>query len=330
MPTIHKKAQTKILYGQSGASKTTQLYYFAKWYWKNHQKAIRLITCNGGGWLPFEDSGMVDEGIVQTLDLTTLLADSESKLAAMRRLAQGYWPVLSPSGRGNMQNGQYFFLPQDECRTIEKENIGCYMFEDMASLARLLLGHLSEKKEGTGFKHSYKIEEEELSIGGLQEGHYGLVQSEIHKLVTLGFNTLPIDYFLMTSLVGEGIDKRERTKMFGPQMIGSAATAEIPSWFGDTWYLREMPIILEDSEGRQTASSQRVMYIQDYLPDADSIPYKTNLRLMPECVPQVLAKYPEGYVTLSPERGIVPFLNFLERIKREQREKLASRPEPNN
>ena len=319
MPTIHKKPQTKILYGQSGASKTTQLYYFARWYWNHYKKVIRLVTCNGGGWLPFEDSGMIEEGIVQTLDLNMLLQGSDSKMAAIRRLAAGYWPISSPNGKGNMQDGEYYFLPVPECMTLAKEDIGCYLFEDMASLARLILAHLSEKSEGTGFKHSFKIVEEEMSIGGLQEGHYGLVQKEIHKLVTQGFSTLPIDYFLMTSLIGEGVDKRDKAKMFGPQMIGSAATAEIPSWFGDCWLLREMPVLVEGPDGQQVAETRRVMNIRDWLPDEDGIPYKTNLRLMPELVPQVLAKYPEGYVTLSPEKGIGPFLNYLERIKREFR-----------
>jgi hypothetical protein len=325
MPTIHKKPQTKIFYGQSGASKTTQLYYFAKWYWKKYQKVTRLITCNGGGWLPFEDSGMIEDGIVQTLDLNMLLSGYESKLAALRRLSEGYWPIVSPNGQGNMQDGEYYFLPTADCMTIAKEDIGCYLFEDMASLARLLITHLSEKSEGTGFKHSYKIEEEELTIGGLQEGHYGLVQKEVHKIITQGFSTLPIDYFVMTSLVGEGLDKREKTRMFGPQMIGNAATAEIPSWFGDCFLLREMPITLQDEQGNLTAGSQRVLHFKDYLPDEDSIPYKTNLRIMPELIPQVLAKYPEGYYTLTPEKGIIPFMNFLERIKLEQRQKLSAK-----
>lgn len=320
---MQQKANTKILYGASGASKTTQLYYFAQWYHKRTGKRIRLISCSGGGWLPFEDSGMIEEGIVQTLDLSLLLQDSVSRLAVIRRLANGYWPVASPTGRGNILDGQYFLSPVDECKTIEADNIGCYMLEDMASLARLLLMHLSEKQEGTGFKHSFKIEEEELSIGGLQEGHYGLVQKEIHKLVQYGFNTLPVDHFLMTSLIGEGTDKRERTKMYGPQMIGNAATSEIPSWFGDCLYLREMPVVFEDANGNQRSGTQRVLHFADYLVDADSIPYKAKLRIMPQLMPQVLAKYPEGYVTLTPEKGIIPFLNFLEKIKKAYRESLG-------
>lgn len=323
MPTIHKKPQTKIFYGASGATKTTQLYYFARWYHQRTGKVIRLITCNGGGWLPFEDSGMVEDGIVQTLDLNMLLQGSESKLACLRRLAAGYWPIPSPNGKGNMQNGEYYFLPVADCMSLESEDIGCYLFEDMASLARLLLTHISEKQEGTGFKHSYKIEEEELSIGGLQEGHYGLVQKEVHKIITQGFSTLPIDYFVMTSLIGEGTDKQSRVKMFGPQMTGNAATSEIPSWFGDCFLLREQPVIFEE-EGKQVAGSQKVLHFRDYLPDEDGIPYKTNLRLMPELVEQVLAKYPDGCVTLKPEKGIGPFLNFLERIKKEHRDKLVA------
>ncbi len=324
MPAIHRKPQTKIFYGASGASKTTQLYYFARWYHNRTGKNIRLITCNGGGWLPFEDSGMIEEGIVQTLDLNMLLQGSESKLACLRRLAQGYWPILSPNGKGNMQNGEYYFLPVAECMTLAGEDIGCILFEDMASLARLLLTHISEKQEGTGFKHSYKIEEEELSIGGLQEGHYGLVQKEVHKIITQGFSTLPIDYFVMTSLIGEGTDKRDRTKMYGPQMTGNAATSEIPSWFGDCFLLRDQSVLFEDAEGKQVAGTEKVLHFQDWAVDSEAIPHKTNLRIMPELMPTVLAKYPDGYVTLTPEKGIMPFLNFLERIKKEHREKLST------
>lgn len=322
MPQI--KPQTKMFYGASGASKTTQLYYFAKWYHKRTGKNIRLISCSGGGWLPFEDSGMIEQGIVQPLDLSLLLQASAVRLEQIRQLASGYWPIASPNGRGNVLDGEFFLAASPDCKTIVADNIGCYMFEDMASLARMLLMHLSEKQEGTGFKHSYKIEEGELSIGGLQEGHYGLVQKEIHKMVQYGFNTIPVDYFIMTSLIGEGTDKRERTKMFGPQMTGNAATPEIPSWFGDCFFLREMPIILEDAEGRQTTSSQRVLHFRDFAIGEDDIPYKAKLRIMPELWPQVLEKYPEGYVELTPEKGIIPFLNFLERIKKEFIAKSAS------
>lgn len=266
---------------------------------------------------------MIDEGIVQALDLTQMLQGTESKLAHIRRLAAGYWPISS-DGRGNLDDGATLFKGVADCQTIESDNIGCYLVEDMASLARILLTHLSEKEEGTGFKHAYTIAEEDLSIGGLQMGHYGLVQKEIHRLTQFGFNTLPIDHFIMTSLVGEGTDKRERTKMFGPQMTGSASTAEIPSWFGDCFYLREMPIIIEDSEGKQTTSSQRVLHFKDFLPDEDGIPYKAKLRIMPELVKQVEAKYPEGYVELTPEKGIIPFLNFLERIKKAYRDTLLA------
>lgn len=325
---LNKVPQTSIIYGDSGASKTTQLYYFAKWFWRNYQKRIRLISCSGGGWLPFEDSGMIDEGIVDAIDLSVLLQGAETtRLALIRRLGAGFWPIVDPKGLGNCANGQYFFKAVDSCNTIEQDNIGCYMFEDMASLGKLLLMHLSEKEEGTGFKHSYKIEEDDLSIGGLQEGHYGLVQKEIHKLVQYGFKTLPIDYFLMTSLVGEGVNKRDRTRLYAPQVAGSASTPEVPSWFGNCFFLREMPILLEeeiDGVVTRTASSQRVLHFRDWAEGEDTIPHKAKVRIMPELWPRLLDKYPEGYVELTPEKGITPFLNFLERLKREQKTLLAN------
>lgn len=314
---LHKKPQTKVIYGESGASKTTQLYHFARWYHARTKKRIRLISCSGGGWEPFDASGLIDSGIVQALDVTLMMQGVDTKLAFMKRLSEGYWPIDSPSGKGNVGDGEYFFAKKPECMTIEAENIGAYLIEDLTSLGKLLLGHLSEKDSGTGFKHSFTIEEDGYIIGGLQEGHYGLVQNEVLKFIQHGFGILPVDYMLMTALVGSGTDKRDKTKLFAPQLVGSASTSEIPSWFGDCLYLRDMQVIYDDGQGNQTKGVQKVMHIRDYINPDDEVPYKAKVRCMPELIAKLEEKYPEGYVELKPEKGIIPFLNTMEKWKQE-------------
>lgn len=318
------RTRTTLIYGDSGAGKTTQLYFLARDYLaENPTKKVRLISCSGGGWLPFEDSGMIERGEVQALDLTKIAVDGNQALASIRALSIGNWPVEVAS-KGNLNGGKLHLAMEDICKPSQedKANVGMYLFEDMTQLARLLLTHLGGKEEGTGFKHAWKIEEGGYTVGGLQEGHYGLVQNEIYKIICMGFcsiATLNIDRLVVTALVGKGEDKRTKQPMYGPKSAGDATTPEIPSWFNECFHL-DVDTYMTDEGGVKTLHEDRRGWWQKHLDAETGVPYPAKVRFMPEHMELLTKKWPMGYIPLEPTQGLDKFYKFSRAVARRLKE----------
>jgi len=313
------RTRTAIIYADSGVGKTTQLYFLAKDYLQeNPGRTIRLISCSGGGWQPFEDSGMIERGEVNALDLTKIAVDGKQALASIKALSIGNWPV-AVTKNGNLANGLQHLSIADMCKPTAKDlaEVGMYLFEDMTQLARLLLVHLGGKEEGTGFKHAWKIEEGDYSVGGLQEGHYGLVQNEVYKIMCMGFasiSTLNIDRFVATALVGKGEDKKTKTATYGPKSAGDATTPEIPSWFQECFHLDVDTYLLESADGTKVLKEDRRGWWQKHM-DADTgVAYPAKVRFMPEHMHMLERKWPQGFIPLESTAGLDKFYKFSRKV----------------
>src|ERR1035437_2302947 len=89
------KPRSVMMYGVSGSTKTSQCYLLAKMLLEaNPSKTVRIIHSDGGGWCPFEDSGMIERGEVEVYDFST----SVLALSDYRKLSQGYWPRKTKEG----------------------------------------------------------------------------------------------------------------------------------------------------------------------------------------------------------------------------------------
>ena len=91
-------ADTMMVYGESGSTKTSQCMFIAKYIYEEFGLVTDWISSDGGGWKPVEDQGMIEVGVVNALDITGrryILADS-------RKLMQGWWPqvVRNEAGKG--------------------------------------------------------------------------------------------------------------------------------------------------------------------------------------------------------------------------------------
>lgn len=318
------RTRTTLIYGDSGAGKTTQLYFLARDYLaQNPGKRVRLISCSGGGWLPFEDSGMIERGEVEALDLTKIAVDANQALASIKALSIGNWPVPVAS-KGNLADGKKHLSMGEICRPSaeDRAKLGMYLFEDMTQLARLLLTHLGGKEEGTGFKHAWKIDEGDYSVGGLQEGHYGLVQNEIYKIMCMGFasmSSLEIDRLVVTALVGKGEDKRTKQPIYGPKSAGDATTAEIPSWFQECFHL-DVDTYMTDEGGVKVLHEDRRGWWQKHLDPETGVPYPAKVRFMPEYIELVAKKWPLGYIPLEANAGLDKFYKFSRAVAKKVKE----------
>lgn len=311
-----------MIYGPSGSTKTSQLYHAAKYIHRiTGGKKLRLIHSDPGGYAPFEDSGMIERGEVEVYNYGA----SQYALADFRRLSMGYWPKLV---RGNnayplsdRDGGEIYFKSEDVCKTQNWDEVGGYLIDGISSIGEVLKNHCSDQDEGVGFKPSWKYEEDGYTITGLQEGHYGLVQKEIHSRFIKGFSNLPIPWLLVTALVGKGEDKQRRETVYGPQIVGNAATPQAPTWFGDCIHLelakyRQVPSKLAP-EVEDKEVEKMVAWFTQHNDSNTGITYLCKPRLLPEQYPKLLEYFPYGFVPLGYRQGIDLYFAVLEKLRKE-------------
>jgi hypothetical protein len=155
-------------------------------------------------------------------------------------------------------------------------------------------------------------------FGGVDKGHYNIIQKEIYDRHTKGFSTLPVEWLIWTALIGKGED-RERVSTFGPQLVGNAKTAEIPSWFQHCLHLSKERYIDVPTKLRPDASGQEtegyVIWFQKHTNGQDGIPYLAKTRILPELIPKLMEYCPYGFFPVTYTYGLDVFFKLLERIK---------------
>lgn len=314
-----------MMYGISGDTKTSQCYHIAKMILKqNPGKKIRLISSDGGGYAPFQDSGMIERGEVEVFDYS----NRQFALADMRRLSEGYWPRWVKDGKAYptySEGATEYFRSDGVCKTTKEEwdKIVGYIIEGLTSTGEVLKTHCSNQETGVGFKETFKYEEDGYVILGLQMGHYDLVQKEVAALHNKGFNSLPIEWLVWTALVGKGEDKQSRETVYGPQLVGNAATPKIPTWFMDclhlsreNWEGSAAPRIYKEEEGVKH-QNEVVAWFTRHNDSQTGIPYLAKPRLLPELYPRLLEYFPMGFVPMKFQNGIDVYFKVLEKLRKE-------------
>jgi len=301
------KPRSVMMYGISGSTKTSQCYFLVKYLLslsENKGKKFRMIHSDGGGYAPFVDSGMIDKGMVEVFDYSY----REHALSDYRKLSQGYWPRQT-------QDGKEYFVKDSNCLTTPDEwkQIAGYIIEGMSSSAQTLITHCSNQTEGVGFKESWRYEEDDEVVIGLQQGHYGLIQKEIYSAHMKGFNNLPIQWLIYTSLLGKGEDKQKRETVYGPQVAGNATTPQVPSWFMDCLHLDKAKYA--DKNG--TATEGVVAWFTQHVDAETGVPYLCKARCMPELYVKLLEYFPYGFVPLGFKHGVDKYFAVLEKLRKE-------------
>lgn len=295
-----------MMYGISGSTKTSQVYLLAKWLLslpENKGKKFRMIHSDGGGWAPFQDSGMIDRKEIEVFDFSS----RTHSLSDYRKLSQGYWPRKT-------KDGQEYFRKDDNCKTKpeEWENILGYIIEGMASSGEALKTHISNMTEKVGpERDSFTYEEDGEVLTGLTMSHYNIIQKEIYSAHMSGFNCLPIKWLVYTSLLGKGEDKKTGGEtIYGPQLVGSASTPSIPSWFMDCVQLNKEKYMTKDGE-----TEGMVAWFTKHNDTLTGVPCLAKARVLPELYPELLKYFPYGFVPLDYTRGITVYFRVLEKLK---------------
>jgi len=307
------KARSVCMYGVSGSTKTSQCFHLVRSLHGTktkpgplYRKKWRLIHSDGGGFAPFVDSGMVAAGVVEIFDF----ASWPYSLSGWRWLQRGYWPRENKFGASQ----EFMTTPQ------EWSNLAGYIIEGIASTGEILKTHVSNQKEKVGFKNSYLYEEQGEEFRGLDEGHYGLIQKEIHSGHLKGFNNLPIPWLVYTSLVGMGKDKQksaggDTTYVYGPQIVGNAMTPGAPQWFMDCLHLSKERYRKRNQDGTEGEEVEgMVAWFTQHGDNSTGISYLCKCRLLPEVYPELLRYFPYGFVPLGFSTGVENYFAVLEAL----------------
>lgn len=232
-------AELVLFYGSTGSFKTAQVVFLAKHVYERTGKTTRLISCDGGGWKPVEDEGLITAGIVEAWNVSAI----ESPRSVLRKLSQGFWPKVVETG-----SDRRLVLQAPSADTWKK--VGCIAVEGLTSIANVIMrdalnkqlkvagddpqAQFSEKVTTVGIDGKELTQDEKYSFAS--RGNYNDAQRAVYDIVT-NFRSLPVKYVYITALEAKGEEEDTRKTIVGPAVIGKAVTSQIGSWVGDMVHL---------------------------------------------------------------------------------------------
>lgn len=218
-------ATTILLYGRSGAGKSTQIGVLAEHVYTQLGLKTRLATADRGGYGPIEP--YVELGIIEPVEL----GDSDP-FVWINKVCQGY--IRDDKGKWTLDKGR-------------NAGVGLWVFESMRAMAEALLTDMNKKLTagvniGGGSNISFRVQGdgESLVVGGSNIAVFGVAQAYMTENIWAS-QRLPGKYVLWTSTVSKDEDLTSSGKVLGPDVIGKALTAETPRWFSYTMRLDVLP-----------------------------------------------------------------------------------------
>jgi hypothetical protein len=135
-------------------------------------------------------------------------------------------------------------------RVVDKRNgidkVGMYQFEGLTEFSAMMMKDMSVRtakymltgsaQESLGGNSAVAFRDGELIVGGTTLPHFGTAQSQIKYRVDESKHLHGVDFVLWTAVDSDDRDKDNKRagRCFGPKVAGSAATSDIPRWFGPT------------------------------------------------------------------------------------------------
>lgn len=294
-----KCGSTCLIYGESRTFKTSQLALIAMYTYEKTGKPTRYITADTGGWGHIQQ--YIDSGIIQLYKID----EEHNPLTQVRALMAGGWnPYTLPDGKIQFEppaiNGLY------------DKKVGAYHIEGLTSIATRLLRFLAKK----GIKISQEVVgqffDQSMMEGVSQsegfaapaQSHYGFVQNFVFDMMA-AFSNLPVDQVIFTAHESKGEDTLSRTPVFGPGVVGKAATANVAWQVGDMFHCQSaVAVPTSPSTKPVTVTNEQKMTVRAYFqkhPD-DQVPtilWQAGPRFAKDQIVEFFRKWPEGYIDLN-------------------------------
>lgn len=199
-----------LLYGDSGAGKTTQIGVLASWLMEEHRLRTRLYNADGG--TPKAINDLVKAGLIEVVQ-------------CHKRPQPWVWIDAASKGKVLAEDGKTWVL--DEARNAL---FGLYAYDGLTGFGEALLANMrdaSEPQVGGGM--GMVVRQGGTTFGTNTQAHYGLAQGCLIDAVG-NSQTLP-GISLWTATAKRTADADTLATVLGPQLPGKALTSDSPRWF---------------------------------------------------------------------------------------------------
>jgi len=174
---------------------------------------------------------------------------------------------------------------------LSQANVGALLYEGMTGFAEKMMDNMSDrsaKGEKIGEDIAVRFRDGQTDIGGVSRSAYGIAQRRIKRAVEYSRMVPGIDYVIWTAHKARGEDDVKRSPVFGPKIVGSAATDDVPRWFGPCLGVSKWPLDASKSEFR--------VYLTTYFETFNQITKDVACVCNSRIPPQTLNGVPDYYV----------------------------------
>jgi hypothetical protein len=236
-------------YGQSGTGKSEAALRVAKLIYESMGKKTRVLVGDGSK-ATYTESGMVDAGIIETLDYTP----RDWPTSTLQQLCEGYWPADAEDPKSLL------IAPKHDGNAAEKaafealKSIGVYIIEGVSVGGLYIMGdtkgglaYRAGKGEKIGQDSPIRYVDAEVdalgnakagtgpgyTFGGNPISHYGVGQKRLLGVIERS-KVLPMEFVLWTAHERAAEDKISKEQLIGPEAAGGAMTGNLQRYFNNT------------------------------------------------------------------------------------------------
>jgi hypothetical protein len=181
---------------------------------------------------------------------------------------------------------------------LSTNNVGLLMYEGGTGFGEKMMDNMSDrsaKGEKIGEDIAVRFKDGQLDVGGVSRSAYGIAQRRVKRAVEYSRMVPGVDYVIWTFHKARGEDDVKRSPVFGPKIVGSAATDDVPRWFGPCLSLTQVPVVGKPPERR--------LYLTTYFETWNAIT-KDIAHLCNSRIPAVMLDgIPDYYVFDKNKRG---------------------------
>jgi len=207
------------------------------------------------------------------------------------------------------------------------KEVGGLTFDSISTFCDLIMADLMGKNrkvsEDVATPFSEKVATaaggmEEIKFAASARAHYGFIQNQVYTLINSA-SSLPIEIVGLTALESKG-EEQDRTTVYGPAIIGKAATPKAPAWVGDCLHFetalvpRVTMMDVKGPDGKMAKVEEKVFdtvvraYFMRHPDPKTGIHFPAKPRVPPEMWPELLKAFPGGYFEPGLEAGLDHFL----------------------
>jgi len=214
-----------LLYGPPLCGKSSAILRALEALCKETGKKARVAVGDGSA-VTYTDSGLVDAGVIELADFSI----RPEPLSTMRQFAEGAWPE-DPEDPNSPMIALTAAKAAEYCANV---------FEGIAVGAQYVSGDKpggladrGAKGEKIGQDSPIRIKDEKskLEFGGNPMSHFGVAQRQVLSWIERSKMLPGFVYWTTHERVAE--DKIAQEPIVGPEVIGSALTANLARYFSD-------------------------------------------------------------------------------------------------